>query len=165
MSGINTVRNNVMKVNPTATIIEGASPVTVEHPELIRGKRVLVVEDGPTLTHGEMKYGAGTVAAQKLGAKEIVDPRPYTVKSITDTFKKYPNIGVLLPAMGYGNAQLKDLEKTINNTKCDAVVIGTPIDLSRYINIKKPSTRVKYDLQEIGAITIETVLREKKIIK
>ncbi len=159
------VIDNIQEVNPDATIIEGASPVTVEKPNLIRGKRVLVVEDGPTLTHGEMQYGAGTVAAQKLGAKEIVDPRPYTVKSITATFEKYPNIGVLLPAMGYGKAQMKDLETTINKTKCDSVVIGTPIDLGRYIKINKPHTRVKYDLQEIGAITVETVLREKKIIK
>jgi len=159
------VIDNIQEVNPNATIIEGASPVTVEKPNLIRGKRVLVVEDGPTLTHGEMQYGAGTVAAQKLGAKEIVDPRPYTVKSITATFEKYPNIGVLLPAMGYGKAQMKDLETTINKTKCDSVVIGTPIDLGRYIKINKPHTRVKYDLQEIGAITVETVLREKKIIK
>ncbi|MGB5848719.1 MAG: cyclic 2,3-diphosphoglycerate synthase [Ignavibacteriaceae bacterium] len=159
------VIDNIQEVNPNATIIEAASPVTVEKPNLIRGKRVLVVEDGPTLTHGEMQYGAGTVAAQKLGAKEIVDPRPYTVKSITATFNKYPNIGVLLPAMGYGKAQMKDLETTINRTKCDSVVIGTPIDLGRYIKINKPHTRVKYDLQEIGAITIETVLREKKIIK
>jgi len=162
---INIVRENIQKVNPKATIIEAASPVTVEKPELIRGKRVLVVEDGPTLTHGEMKYGAGTVAAQKLGAKEIVDPRPYTVKSITDTYKKYPNIGTLLPAMGYGKQQMKDLETTINRTKCDVVVIGTPIDLSRYIKINKPHTRVKYDLQEIGSITVETILKEKKIIK
>lgn len=162
---INIVRENIQKVNPKATIIEAASPVTVEKPELIRGKRVLVVEDGPTLTHGEMKYGAGTVAAQKLGAKEIVDPRPYTVKSITETYKKYPNIGTLLPAMGYGKQQMKDLETTINRTKCDVVVIGTPIDLSRYIKINKPHTRVKYDLQEIGSITVETILKEKKIIK
>jgi len=161
---INIVRENIQKVNPKASIIEAASPVTVEKPELIRGKRVLVVEDGPTLTHGEMKYGAGTVAAQKLGAKEIVDPRPYTVKSITDTYKKYPNIGTLLPAMGYGKQQMKDLETTINRTKCDVVVIGTPIDLSRYIKINKPHTRVKYDLQEIGSITVETILRDKKII-
>ncbi|MEJ5263255.1 MAG: cyclic 2,3-diphosphoglycerate synthase [Ignavibacterium sp.] len=161
---INIVRENIQKVNPKASIIEAASPVTVEKPELIRGKRVLVVEDGPTLTHGEMRYGAGTVAAQKLGAKEIVDPRPYTVKSITDTYKKYPNIGTLLPAMGYGKQQMKDLETTINRTKCDVVVIGTPIDLSRYIKINKPHTRVKYDLQEIGSITVETILRDKKII-
>lgn len=164
-ANINIVRENIQMVNPKATIIEAASPVTVEKPELIRGKRVLVVEDGPTLTHGEMKYGAGTVAAQKLGAKEIVDPRPYTVKSITDTYKKYPNIGTLLPAMGYGKQQMKDLETTINRTKCDVVVIGTPIDLSRYIKINKPHTRVKYDLQEIGSITVETILKEKKIIK
>ncbi|MEP0860825.1 MAG: GTPase [Ignavibacterium sp.] len=164
-SNINLVRENIQKVNPKASIIEAASPVTVEKPELIRGKRVLVVEDGPTLTHGEMRYGAGTVAAQKLGAKEIVDPRPYTVKSITETYKKYPNIGTLLPAMGYGKQQMKDLETTINRTKCDVVVIGTPIDLSRYIKINKPHTRVKYDLQEIGSITVETILREKKIIK
>lgn len=164
-ANINIVRENIQKVNPKATIIEAASPVTVEKPELIRGKRVLVVEDGPTLTHGEMKYGAGTVAAQKLGAKEIVDPRPYTVKSITDTYKKYPNIGTLLPAMGYGKQQMKDLETTINRTKCDVVVIGTPIDLSRYIKINKPHTRVKYDLQEIGSITVETILKEKTIIK
>lgn len=162
---INIVRENISAVNPKAIIIEAASPVTVEKPELIRGKRVLVVEDGPTLTHGEMKFGAGTVAAQKLGAKEIVDPRPYTVKSITETYKKYPNIGVLLPAMGYGKQQMKDLETTINRTKCDVVVIGTPIDLSRYIKINKPHTRVKYDLQEIGSITVETILRDKKIIK
>ncbi|GMU96930.1 cyclic 2,3-diphosphoglycerate synthase [Ignavibacterium album] len=164
-ANINIVRENIQMINPKASIIEAASPVTVEKPELIRGKRVLVVEDGPTLTHGEMKYGAGTVASQKLGAKEIVDPRPYTVKSITETYKKYPNIGTLLPAMGYGKQQMKDLETTINRTKCDTVVIGTPIDLSRYIKINKPHTRVKYDLQEIGAITVETILREKKIIK
>jgi predicted GTPase len=159
------VIQNINDVNPKATIIEGASPVKVENPKLIKGKRVLVIEDGPTLTHGEMKYGAGTVAAQKLGAKEIVDPRPYTVKSISATFKKYPNIGVLLPAMGYGKEQMKDLETTINKTKCDAVVIGTPIDLGRYIKINKPHTRVKYDLQEIGQNTVESVLREKKIIE
>ena len=160
-----TVRNNIKSVNPNATIIEGASPVKVEKPEVVRGKKVLVVEDGPTLTHGEMKYGAGTIAAQKLGASEIVDPRPYTVKSITATYKKYPNIGVLLPAMGYGDAQMKDLETTINKTKCDSVIIGTPIDLRRYIKINKPSTRVKYDLQEIGDITLETILKERKFIK
>lgn len=159
-----TVRNNIAKVNPNAAIIEGASPVTVDKPELIRGKRVLVVEDGPTLTHGEMKFGAGVVAAQKLGAKEIVDPRPFTVGSITDTYKKYPNIGILLPAMGYGEQQMKDLETTINNTDCDSVVIGTPIDLGRLLKINKPSTRVKYDLQEIGDPTLETILKEKGLL-
>lgn len=158
------VTNNIKSVNPKAIIIEGASPVTVDRPELITGKKVLVVEDGPTLTHGEMKYGAGVVAAQKLGAKEIVDPRPFTVKSISATFQKYPNIGVLLPAMGYGAAQLKDLETTINNTKCDSVVIGTPIDLSRYIKMNKPFTRVKYDLQEIGSVTLMDILKKKKML-
>ena len=158
------VIENTKSVNPGAVIIEAASPVTVENPDVIRGKRVLVVEDGPTLTHGEMKYGAGTVAAQKLGAAEIVDPRPFTVKTITATYKKYPNIGILLPAMGYGKAQMKDLETTINKTRCDSVIIGTPIDLGRYIKINKPHTRVKYDLQEIGSITVKTVLKEKGII-
>ncbi|MCB9209750.1 MAG: GTPase [Ignavibacteriales bacterium] len=159
-----TVINNTRAVNPTATIIEGASPLIVDKPELIKNKRVLVVEDGPTLTHGEMKYGAGTVAAQKLGAKEIVDPRPFTVKSISATFEKYPNIGILLPAMGYGKAQMKDLEKTINSVDCDSVVIGTPIDLGRILKINKPSTRVMYELQEIGSNTIELMLKEKGII-
>lgn len=159
-----TVMKNVRTVNPDAVIIEGASPLTVEHPEMVTGKRVLVVEDGPTLTHGEMKYGAGTVAAQKLNAAEIVDPRPYTVNSITATYEKYPNIGILLPAMGYGDDQIKDLEETINKVDCDSVVIGTPIDLGRILNINKPSTRVQYDLQEIGAITLESILKKKNII-
>ena len=159
-----TVMKNVRSVNPKAAIIEGASPLTVEHPELVTGKRVLVVEDGPTLTHGEMKYGAGTVAAQKLNASEIVDPRPYTVKSITATYQKYPNIGILLPAMGYGDEQMKDLEETINRVECDSIVIGTPIDLGRILKINKPSTRVKYDLQEIGAITLESILKQKGML-
>jgi predicted GTPase len=158
------VTESIKAVNPDAVIIEAVSPVTVDNQKVIKGKKVLVVEDGPTLTHGEMTYGAGTVAAQKFGAKEIVDPRPYTVKSITKTFEKYPKIGILLPAMGYGKAQMKDLETTINKTKCDSVVIGTPIDLTRYIKINKPSTRVNYDLQEIGAITIKSVLKDKGII-
>ncbi len=159
-----TVLNNVKNVNPKATVIEAASPLTVEDPSVVRGKRVLVVEDGPTLTHGGMRYGAGTVAAEKLGAAEIVDPRPFTVKSISETYKKYPNIGILLPAMGYGEQQMKDLEETINRTDCDSVVIGTPIDLGRILNINKPSTRVKYELQEIGEPTLETVLKEKGMI-
>ncbi|MBU1098710.1 MAG: GTPase [Ignavibacteriae bacterium HGW-Ignavibacteriae-2] len=159
-----TVINNAKSVVPNAIIIEGASPLTVDNPELIRGKRVLVVEDGPTLTHGEMKYGAGTVAAQKLGAKEIVDPRPFTVDSITETFTKYPNIGILLPAMGYGDKQMKDLEDTINKVDCDSVVIGTPIDLGRILKINKPSTRVMYELQEIGANTLKTVLKQKGLL-
>jgi predicted GTPase len=158
------VRQNIQKVNPKAIIIEAASPIMVDKPEIIRGKKVLVVEDGPTLTHGEMKFGAGIVAAQKLGAAEIVDPRPYTVKSITETFEKYPNIGILLPAMGYGEQQMKDLEETINRTDCEGVVIGTPIDLGRILNINKPSTRVMYELQEIGNDTLESVLKAKGIL-
>ncbi len=163
-ANILTVRNNIRVVNPHAKIIDAASPIFVEKPELIAGKRVLVVEDGPTLTHGEMVYGAGTIAAMNYGASEIVDPRPYTVKSITSTYEKYPKIGILLPAMGYGEEQMKDLETTINNTDCDSVIIGTPIDLGRILKLNKPSTRVMYELQEIGAITVESVLREKGII-
>lgn len=158
------VMHNVKHVNPHAIVIEAASPLFVDNPEVIRDKKVLVVEDGPTLTHGEMQFGAGTVAAEKLGASEIVDPRPYTVKSITETYEKYPNIGILLPAMGYGEQQMKDLEETINKVECDSVVIGTPIDLGRILKINKPSTRVKYELQEIGQNTIETVLKDKGIL-
>ena len=158
------VMENIKEVNPKATVIEAASPLFVDNPDIIRDKRVLVVEDGPTLTHGEMQYGAGTVAAEKLGAAEIIDPRPYTVKSITATYEKYPNIGILLPAMGYGEQQMKDLEETINKVDCDSVVIGTPIDLGRILKINKPSTRVKYELQEIGQNTIEKVLKAKGIL-
>ncbi|MBI9068400.1 MAG: hypothetical protein JEZ09_13985 [Salinivirgaceae bacterium] len=148
--GIQIVRESIAKVNPNAMVIDGASPIKVDNPELIKGKRVLVVEDGPTLTHGEMKLGAGTIAAKKFGAAELIDPRPFTVGKLSETFKIYPNIGTLLPAMGYGAEQLKDLETTINNCDCDSVIIGTPIDLNRIINISKPNTRVYYDLQEIG---------------
>ncbi|MBN8546686.1 MAG: GTPase [Ignavibacteria bacterium] len=158
------VRNYIRSVNPKAQIIDGASPITVDNPEVIKGKRVLVVEDGPTLTHGEMEFGAGTVAAMNYGAAELVDPRPWTVKSITSTYEKYPKIGVLLPAMGYGDDQVKDLEDTINATDCDSVVIGTPIDLGRILKINKPSTRVGYDLQEIGGITLEKILKEKGLL-
>lgn len=161
---IETVRTNIQAVNPKAIVIDANSPLTVDHPELINGKRVLVVEDGPTLTHGEMKYGAGTVAAERNNAKEIVDPRPFTVNSISDTFKKYPNIGVLLPAMGYGDEQMKDLEETINKTDCDSVIIGTPIDLGRILKINKPSTRVMYELEEIGTNTCESVLKAKGLL-
>jgi len=157
---IQTVRENIAALNPKAVVIDGASPIRVDRPDLIRGKRVLVVEDGPTLTHGEMKIGAGVVAARKYGAAEEVDPRPYTVGRLTETFNIYPGIGKLLPAMGYGEEQLRDLEKTINNTDCDSVIIGTPIDLNRIIKINKPTTRVYYDLQEIGDPTLETVLDE-----
>ena len=154
------VRNNIRAYNPEAVVVDGASPLEVEHFEKIRGKKVLVVEDGPTLTHGEMPYGAGVVAAEKYGAAELVDPRPYTVGSITDTFKKYPDIGVLLPAMGYGVKQVKDLQTTINKTKCDLVVVATPIDLTRLIKINKPSVRVFYSLQEIGSPDLASVLKE-----
>lgn len=155
---INIVRENIAKVNKGAVVIDGASPVMVEEPGLIKGKRVLVVEDGPTLTHGEMKIGAGTVAAMKYGAKELVEAKSNAVGKIKETFEIYPNIGVLLPAMGYSEQQLKDLETTINNTDCDSVVIGTPIDLRRIIKIEKPSTRVYYDLQEIGKPDLNDVL-------
>ncbi|MFO7621659.1 MAG: cyclic 2,3-diphosphoglycerate synthase [Bacteroidales bacterium] len=166
--GIQTVRENIAKVNPKAVVVDGASPIKVDNPAVIRGKRVLVIEDGPTLTHGEMKIGAGTVAAQKYGAAEMVDPRPFTVGKLTSTFEIYPGIGTLLPAMGYGEEQLKDLEATINQTDCDSVVIGTPIDLNRIIKINKPNTRVYYDLQEIGDPNLEDILGEflkKKGIK
>lgn len=158
--GIQIVRENIADLNPTAKVIDGASPIRVDHPELIRGKRVLVVEDGPTLTHGEMTLGAGVVAAMKYGASELVDPRPYTVGKLSETFEIYPYIGELLPAMGYSEEQLRDLETTINQTDCDSVVIGTPIDLNRIINIKKPNTRVYYDLQEIGKPDLTEILDE-----
>jgi len=159
---ITLLRENIEKVNPGAVVIDAASPITVEDPELIKGKRVLAVEDGPTLTHGEMKIGAAIVAAKKFGASEIVDPREYAVGKLADTFRIYPNIGHLLPAMGYGEQQIKDLEQTIDNTPCDSVVIGTPIDLGRIISINKPHTRVSYDLQEIGSPTLTDVLAEFK---
>ncbi len=155
---ITTVRENIRKLNSKAIIVDGASPIRVDDESLIRGKKVLVIEDGPTLTHGEMKIGAGIVAAYKYGASEIIDPRPYVVGKLADTFRIYPNIGHLLPAMGYGNQQVKDLETTINKTKCDSVIIATPIDLNRIIKIKKPNTRVYYDLQEIGKPDFEMII-------
>ena len=159
-AGIQTVRRSIAAVNPGAIVVDGASTIKVEDPSVIKGKKVLVVEDGPTLTHGEMKIGAGTVAAEKFGAAGLVDPRPYIVGRLSETFDLYPEIGTLLPAQGYGEVMLKDLEATINNTECDAVVIGTPIDLSRIIDIKKPNTRVYYDLQEIGAPNLEEILTD-----
>jgi predicted GTPase len=156
--GIQLVRDNIRKVNPQAVVIDAASPISVDDPSLIKGKRVLVVEDGPTLTHGQMTIGAGTVAARKFGALECVDPRPFIVGKLAETFETYPGIGALLPAMGYGEQQTRDLEATINQTDCDSVVIGTPIDLSRIIKINKPSTRVNYDLQEIGYPDLAVVL-------
>jgi predicted GTPase len=156
------VRENIKAVNPTAMVIDAASPIFVDEYEKIQGKNVLVVEDGPTLNHGEMTYGAGTVAAEKYGAANLVDPRPFTVGTISETFEKYPEIGTLLPAMGYGDEQMKDLETTINNSDADLVIIGTPIDLRKVINIEKPALRVHYELQEIGKPTLEDAL--KKVI-
>ena len=155
---IDLVRKNILSVNPGVILIEANSPVTVDNPELIKGKRVLVVEDGPTLTHGGMKYGAGVVAAEEFGAAELIDPRPYAVGSIKETFEKYPDIGILLPAMGYGDGQTKDLQDTINSVDCDAVIIGTPIDLTKIIKIEKPTVRVRYELEEIGSPDIKAVL-------
>jgi predicted GTPase len=160
LAGIEEVRENVNRLVPDAVVVDAASALDIDDPAIVKGKRVLVVEDGPTLTHGGMKYGAGMVAARKFGAVEFVDPRPYTVGRLAKTFETYPDIGVLLPAMGYGEQQLKDLEATINKTDCDAVVIGTPIDLGRIIDIKKPHTRVYYNLQEIGKPDLTGVLEE-----
>ncbi|RLC76531.1 MAG: GTPase [Chloroflexi bacterium] len=160
-AGIAAVRRNVRAVNPKAVIVEAASPIAVENPVAIAGAKVLVVEDGPTLTHGEMTFGAGTIAAERFGAAEIIDPRPYAVRSIRDTFEKYPNIGTLLPAMGYGEEQVKDLEETIANTPADVVIVGTPIDLQRVVEIAQPSQRVRYELQEIGQPTLDDILRQK----
>jgi predicted GTPase len=157
---IKMVRRNISEVNPAATVIEAASPVIVDNSSVIKGSRVLVIEDGPTVTHGEMKIGAGTIAAKKFGAIEIVDPRPYTVGSLKETFLKYPGIGALIPAMGYGRKQIKDLEKTINKIDCDSVIIGTPVDLNRIINISKPTTRVYYDLEEQGKPDLNDILDE-----
>ena len=155
------LEENIRKVNPEAIIVEASSPIFVDKPELVKGKRVLVIEDGPTLTHGEMKYGAGVVAARRYGAKELIDPRPYLVGSMKETFEQYPDIGTLLPAMGYFEQQLKDLEDTINNTDCDVVVSATPIDITRLVNVNKPIVRVKYELEEIGFPKLKDVLEEK----
>jgi len=154
------VRENINQVNPRAMVIDAASPIFVDQFDQIQGKRVMVVEDGPTLTHGEMTFGAGIVAAEKYGASELVDPRPFTVGSITETFEKYPEIGTLLPAMGYGDGQMKDLEKTIENSDADLIIIGTPIDLRKIITINKPALRVYYELQEIGQPTLVDALQK-----
>lgn len=155
------VQQNIRLVNPKAVIVKAASPIMVEDPLAIRDKRVLVVEDGPTLTHGEMSYGAGYIAATYYDAREIVDPRPYAVRSISKTYETYPDTGPILPAMGYGDEQIKDLEATINQTPSDLVLIATPIDLGRLVNINKPSQRVRYKLQEIGQPTLKELLEEK----
>lgn len=156
---VRAVRESVYEVNPDAMIIEAASPIFVENYEQIKGKRILAVEDGPTLTHGEMTYGAAIVAAEKFGAEDLVDPRPYTVGTITETFEKYPEIGTLLPAMGYGEQQIRDLEETINRTECDLVIIGTPIDLRKLVKLNKPAVRVTYELQEIGKPDLTDALK------
>jgi len=157
---IQTVRKNIELVNPRAVVVDAASKIKVDNADVIRGKRVLVIEDGPTLTHGNMKIGAGVVAAKRFGATEIVDPRPYIVGKLEETYRIYPDIGNLLPAMGYGEEQMRDLSATIDRTDCDSVVIATPIDLARVINISKPCTRVEYSLQEIGNPSMEDVLKD-----
>jgi predicted GTPase len=155
------VEANIKRLNPQALVVKAHSPISVEDPKAIEGKRVLVIEDGPTLTHGEMAYGAGIVAARRFGAREIVDPRPYAVGSIRDTYARYPNTGPLLPAMGYGEEQIKELEATINATPCDLVLIATPIDLRRLIKIEKPSDRVRYELKEISHPNLEEIIGER----
>ncbi len=160
-AGVDTVLTNIRAVNPSAAVVRGASPLFVEDPAAIRGKRVLVIEDGPTLTHGEMAYGAGVVAARQYGAAEIVDPHPYAVRTIADTYRKYPTTGAVLPAMGYGREQMADLEETINRTPVDLVIVATPIDLGRLVDIDKPNQRVRYELQEIGRPTLTDLLRQK----
>jgi len=158
---IRAVKDNVRASNPGAIVIEAASPIKLDEPEAVRGKRVLVVEDGPTLTHGEMAYGAGWVAATRFGAAEIVDPRPYAVGSIAATYQKYPTTGTVLPAMGYGDQQVHELEQTINKAQADLVIIGTPIDLGRILKLNKPAQRVRYELQETGQPTLAEVLEKK----
>lgn len=155
---VKVLRENIRKLNPAAIIVEADSPIRVDHPDVILGKEVLVIEDGPTLTHGEMKFGAGVVAAKEFGASKLVDPRPYLCGKLKGTFEQYPEIGTLLPAMGYGQEQLKDLEKTINEVPCDGVIIATPIDLGRELNIVKPHTRVYYDLKENGSPDLSEIL-------
>ena len=156
--GVETVRQNIKALNPTAVIVEAASAVRIDDPDVVRGKRVLVIEDGPTLTHGGMKIGAGVVAARRNGAIELVDPRPFLVGRLRETFEMYPEIGTILPAMGYGEEQLRDLEATINATDCEAVVIATPIDLNRIVDIRKPNTRVFYDLEELSKPDLSDLL-------
>lgn len=155
------VRENIRSINPEAVVVDAASPIFVDDYALLNGKRVLVIEDGPTLTHGNMVYGAGSIAARKYGAKELIDPRPYAVGSIQDTFNTYTHLSNILPAMGYGRKQMEELEATIANADADVVVVGTPIDLRKLINIDKPTVRVRYELQEIGVPDLQTLLKEK----
>lgn len=155
---IQVVLENIRQFNPKAAVLETAMPVTVNHPHLIKGKRVLVIEDGPTLTHGGMSFGAGVLAAKQQGAGEFVDPRPYAVGAIQQTFIQYPHIGCVLPAMGYGATQIRELEDTINRVPCDVILIATPVDLGRIISIKQPTCRVTYSLEEQGALGLKDVL-------
>ncbi len=157
---VEAVRHSIEELNPRAIIVDAASPITVDRPEWIRGKRALVIEDGPTLTHGEMKYGAGVIAARRHGASEIVDPRPWLVGGMKDTFKQYPAIGALLPAMGYSKDQIRDMEKTINACVCDVIVVATPIDLRKLVNMKRPAVRVGYELEEIGRPKLEDLIKD-----
>lgn len=157
---VDVVRRNIRTFNPNALVIEANLPIVVDAPEAIRHRRVLVVEDGPTLTHGEMSYGAGVLAARQYGARELVDPRPYAVGSIRETFAEYPHIGPLLPAMGYGVEQMRELEETINRTPCDVVLVATPVDLRRVLQIRHPTCRVAYELEEVGPPTLGDVLRD-----
>jgi predicted GTPase len=155
------VRENVESINPGAVILDAASPISVDDPSILKGKRVLVVEDGPTLTHGGMKYGAATIAAKRAGVASLVDPRPFLVGELQDTFESYPELGILLPAMGYGEAQVRDLEATLARAAeggVEAVVVGTPIDLAKLVKIPVPNTRVRYELQVLGRPTLEEVL-------
>jgi len=156
---VQTLRENISKINPKLVFVNANSKISVCNPDVIKDKRVLVIEDGPTLTHGEMELGAGVVAAHRFGASELVDPRPYAVGKLKDTYEKYPHMGTLLPAMGYGEQNIKDLQDTIDNTPCDSVVIATPIDLQRVVNIKKPCTRVTYDLEVISTPTVKDLLK------
>jgi predicted GTPase len=154
------VKENIRSVNPSAIVLDASSPITVDKPELIKGKRALVIEDGPTLTHGNMPYGAGTIITKNSGASEIVDPRPYAIGSIKETYKKYTHLGAILPALGYGEKQIAELKKTIDATPCDVVVIGTPIDLRRVMNIDKPTVRVNYELKVLGPVSLEQILED-----
>jgi predicted GTPase len=154
------VKENIRLVNPSAIVLDASSPITVDKPELIKGKRALVIEDGPTLTHGNMPYGAGTIITKNSGASEIVDPRPYAIGSIKETYKKYTHLGAILPALGYGEKQIAELKKTIDSTPCDVVVIGTPIDLRRVMNIDKPTVRVNYELKVLGPVSLEQILED-----
>ena len=157
---VEVARQLALALNPHAIFVDAASPIFVEDSHSIRGKRALVIEDGPTLTHGEMKFGAGWVAARRFGASAIVDPKPYAVGAIAETFEKYPETGPILPAMGYSDQQVRDLEATINATPADVVLVATPIDLRRLVHIAKPALRVRYELQEIGEPTLKQVLAQ-----